>query len=37
MAQPGARVCWVARRHDVHPSQIRVWRRTLCGREATAS
>ena len=30
-AQPGARVCDVARRHDVHPSQIRVWRRTLCG------
>ncbi|WP_312807515.1 transposase [Agrobacterium cavarae] len=32
-SQPGARVCDEARRHDVHPSQIRVWRTTLCGRD----
>lgn len=32
-SQSGARVCDVARRHDVHPSQIRVRRRTLCGRD----
>ncbi|WP_432331966.1 IS66-like element accessory protein TnpA (plasmid) [Agrobacterium rosae] len=36
-SQPGARVCDVARRHDVHPSQIRVWRRTLCGRDDSPS
>lgn len=36
-AQPGARVCDVARRHDVHPSQIRVWRRTLYGRDDAPS
>ena len=36
-AQPGARVCDVARRHDVHPSQIRVWRRTLCSRDDAPS
>ncbi|WP_416409238.1 IS66-like element accessory protein TnpA [Agrobacterium rosae] len=36
-AQPGASVCDVSRRHDVHPSQIRVWRRTLCGRDDSPS
>jgi len=35
--QPGARVCDVARRHDVHPSQIRVRRRTLYGRDVSPS
>ncbi|WP_409233768.1 transposase [Rhizobium sp. WCS2018Hpa-16] len=36
-AQPSARVCDVACRHDVHPSQIRVWRRTLYGRDDSPS
>jgi transposase len=36
-AQPGARVCDVARRHDVHPSQIRVWGKTLCCRDDSPS
>jgi transposase len=30
-AQPGVRLCDVARRHDILPQQIRRWRRQLLG------
>ena len=35
--QPGVRIGDVARRHDIYPAQIRVWRRVLSPFDAPSS
>ena len=35
--QPGVRIGDVARRHDIYPAQIRLWRKTLSHFEASTS
>jgi transposase len=35
--QPGVRIGDVARRHDIHPSQIRLWRQTFDHPDASAT
>jgi transposase len=35
--QPGVRIGDVARRHDIHPAQIRVWRKTFSHFDVSAS
>nr|ASK46219.1 hypothetical protein [Agrobacterium vitis] len=35
--EPGARIGEVARRHDVHPGQIRLWRRSFIRKDLPES
>jgi len=35
--QPGVRIGDVARRHDIYPAQIRLWRKTLSHFDVSAS
>lgn len=35
--QPGVRIADVARRHDIYPAQIRLWRKTLSHFDVSAS
>ncbi|PDT83707.1 transposase [Sinorhizobium sp. BJ1] len=35
--QPGVRIGYVARRHDIYPAQIRLWRKSLSHFDASAS